>query len=76
MYYFTLSETVTFDESVHKDLTIKQKKISALVLDVQEIAESANINIDKIKQIPVLSYPFHKFKEEIRKAQDLTNSYC
>ena len=52
-----------------------QGKLGALVLDVQEVAESANINIDKLKQLLVLSYPFEEFKEEIRRAHDLTDVF-
>ena len=72
---FTLSETVTVDESVHKDLSIMQGKLGALVLDVQEVAESANISIDKLRQLLILSYPFEEFKEEIRRAQNLTDVF-
>ena len=75
MYYFTLSETVTVHESIHKDLSLMQGKLGALVLDVQEVAESAKINIDRIKQFLVLSYPFEEFKEEIRRAQDITDVF-
>ena len=52
-----------------------QGKLGALILDVQEVAESANINIDKMKQLLVLSYPFDEFKEEIRRAHDLTDVF-
>ena len=52
-----------------------QGKLGALILDVQEVAESANINIDKMKQLLVLSYPFEEFKEEIRRAYDLTDVF-
>ena len=75
MYYITLSETVTVDESVHRDLSIMQGKLGALVLDVQEVAESANINIDKMKQLLILSYPFEEFTDEIRRAQDLADVF-
>ena len=70
-----MSETVTVDESAHKDLNIMQGKLGALVLDVQEVAESANISIDKLRQLLILSYPFEEFKEEIRRAQNLTDVF-
>ena len=52
-----------------------QGKLGALVLDVLEVAESANISIDKIKQFLILSYPFKEFKEEIKGAQDLADVF-
>ena len=70
-----MSETVTVDESAHKDLNIMQGKLGALVLDVQDVAESANISIDKLRQLLILSYPFEEFKEEIRRAQNLTDVF-
>lgn len=46
-----------------------QGKLGSLVLDVQEIAESADINIDRLKQLLILSYPFEE--EELQNAKDL-----
>ena len=70
-----LSETVTVDESVHKDLSIMQGKLGALVLDIQKATTSAGVDVHELKQLLILSYPFEEFKEEIRRTQDLTDVF-
>lgn len=46
-----------------------ERKLGALVLDIQKATSSANVNVDELKQLLILSYPFGEFKEEIRNAQ-------
>ena len=66
---------MTVDESVHKELFIMQGKLGALVLKVQEIAESANINIDRLKQLLILSYPYEELGKEIKRARNLADVF-
>ena len=75
LIYYILSETVIVDESVHKELFIMQGKLGALVLKVKKIAESANINIDTLKQLLLLSYPFEELGKEIRSARNLAEVF-
>ena len=50
-----------------------QGKLGSLVLDVQEIAELADVNIDRLKQLLILSYPFEE--EELQNAKDLPHVF-
>ena len=52
-----------------------QGKLGALVLDIQKSATSAGVDVHELKQLLILSYPFEEFKEEIRRAQDLTDVF-
>ena len=52
-----------------------QGKLGALVLDIQKAATSAGVDVDELKQLLILSYPFEEFKEEIRRAHDLTDVF-
>ena len=52
-----------------------QGKLGALVLDIQKVATSAGVDVDELKQLLILSYPFEEFKEEIRRAHDLTDVF-
>ena len=60
----------TVNESVHEDLNTMQRKLGALVLDVQKATKSANVCVDELKQLLILSYPFGNFKEEIKNTQN------
>ena len=52
-----------------------QGKLGALALDIQKAATSAGVDVDELKQLLILSYPFEEFKEEIRRAHDLTDVF-
>ena len=52
-----------------------QGKLGALVLDIQKSTTSAGVDVHELKQLLILSYPFEEFKEEIRRAQDLTDVF-
>ena len=69
------SITVTVDEKVHKDLSVMQGKLGALVLEIQKSIVSAGVDVDELKQLLILSYPFEEFKQEIRRAQDVTDVF-
>ena len=50
-----------------------QGKLGSLVLNVQKIVELAGINIDCLKQLLILSYPFEE--EELQNAKDLSSVF-
>ena len=50
-----------------------QGKLGSLVLDVQRIAELADINIDHLKQLLILSYPFEE--DKLQNAKDLSHMF-
>ena len=65
-YLFIHQEIVTVDESEHINLFEIQGKLGSLVLNIQKIVQSANVNIDDLKQLLILSYPFEELKKEIK----------
>ena len=52
-----------------------QGKLGALVLEIQKSIVSAGVDVDELKQLLILSYPFEEFKQEIRRAQDVTDVF-
>ena len=52
-----------------------QGKLGAVVLEVQKSIVSAGVDVDELKQLLILSYPFEEFKEEIQRAQDVTDVF-
>ena len=52
-----------------------QRKLGALVLEIQKSIVSAGVDVDELKQLLILSYPFEEFKQEIRRAQDVTDVF-
>ena len=52
-----------------------QGKLGALVLEIQKSIVSAGVDVDELKQLLTLSYPFEEFKQEIRRAQDVTDVF-
>ena len=66
IYLFINLEIVTVDESEHINLFEIQGKLGSLVLNIQKIVQSANVNIDDLKQLLILSYPFEELKKEVK----------
>ena len=63
-----LEAVVTVGDTEFDNLFIMQGKLGSLVKTVKNIVESANIAVDDLKELLILSYPF---EEEIEKAESL-----
>ena len=52
-----------------------QGKLGSLVLKIQNIVESAGIDVAKLKQLLILSYPFEEFIKEINRLKDFSEVF-
>ena len=69
-------EIVTVDESEHTNLFKIQGKLGSLLLNIQKVVESANVNVDDLKQLLILSYPFEELKKEVKSSESFHDVFC
>ena len=50
-------------------------KLGSLVLNIQKIIQSANVNIDDLKQLLILSYPFEEFEKEVKSLESFSDIF-
>ena len=49
--------------------------MGSLVLNIQKIVQSANVNIDDLKQLLILSYPFEELKKEVKNLESFSDLF-
>ena len=66
---------MTVDESEHINLFEIQGKLGSLVLSIQKVVQSANVNIDDLKQLLILSYPFEELEKEVKSLESFSDVF-